>query len=39
MRQWDVNNLLARRALGKLEGGGGVRGGCWSSKDADLEIN
>jgi hypothetical protein len=32
-------DLLARRALGKLEGGGGIRGVCWSNRDADLEIN
>jgi len=32
-------DLLARRALGKLEGGDGVRGVCGSNRDADLEIN
>jgi len=35
----DVNYLLARGALGNLEGGDGVRGVCWSNRDADLEIN
>jgi hypothetical protein len=35
----DVNYLLARGALGKLEGGDGVRGVCGSNRDADLEIN
>ena len=32
-------DLLARRALGKLEGGGGLRGVCGSNRVADLEIN
>jgi len=35
----DVNYLLARGVLGKLEGGDGVRGVYWFNGDADLEIN
>jgi Fic family protein len=35
----DISDLLVRRALGKLEGGSGVRGVCRSNRDPDLEIN
>jgi hypothetical protein len=35
----DVNDLLARGALGKLEGGDGVRSVCGSNRDANFEIN
>ena len=27
-----MNDLLARRVPGKLDGGGGVRGICWSNR-------
>ena len=35
----DISDLLVRRALGKLEGGSGVRGVSRSNRDPDLEIN
>jgi hypothetical protein len=35
----DVNYLVARGALDKLEGGDGGRGVCRSNRNANLEIN
>lgn len=32
----DVNDLLAREVLGRLEGEGAVRGMCWSNKAVAL---